>query len=223
VVLLRPEAAVQRAVSSQWQSGFDAADLYASHGCRIRVVTSLRQVPPPKEPGEIAVLHVAARMDMRGGGPYFDFSSNEFTERLGAKARGMDHQVIDCVRWLRGCPPGAEPLVVLDPPYPGSPFDVPWQIVLRNLFAAMLFAETVAPVIIATGVRTDGHRYIAPIARGIAAGQPLAVIAGRVRAGQGAVSYEPPAAADWGLDEDELADRATAVFAAPSAFTLPED
>ena len=125
------------------------------------------------------------------------------------------------MRWLRGCGPGTEPLVVLDPPYPGSPYDVPWQIVLRNLFAAMLFAEAVAPAIIATGVRTKGPDYIAPIAGGIVGRQPLAVIADRLRSGYGDRPYAELADANWGFAEDELARRATAIFAAPSAFTLP--
>jgi cellulose synthase operon protein C len=220
-VLLRPEADVESVVSSQWQSGFDAADLYTSSGFRVQIVSSLRQIPLPTEPNDIAVLHVAARMDMRGAGPYFDFSSDELGERLGSKSRGTDVGVTDFVRWLRGCGPGTEPLVVLDPPYPGSPYDVPWQIVLRNLFAAMLFAEAVAPAIIATGVRTKGPDYIAPIAGGIVGRQPLAVIADRLRSGYGDRPYAELADANWGFAEDELARRATAIFAAPSAFTLP--
>jgi cellulose synthase operon protein C len=219
-VLLRPEAWVESAVSSHWDSGFDVTDLYAQFGFAVRTVQNLSEIQPPGDLGQIAVLHITGRMDIRGGAPYFDFSPADMQDRLGFKARGTDVRPKDIGRWLRGCRPGAEPVVVLDPPYPGSPYDVPWQLVLRNMFAATLFAEAAAPAIVATGVRSIGAPYMLPIAGGIASGTSLSLIAAALRATPGATSREL-AGADWSVADDALAARATAVFAAPSAFTLP--
>jgi hypothetical protein len=229
VILLRPEAYVESSVASHMDSGFDVADLYVPYGLDVQNVTSLLDIPPVTDRDQIAVLHVAARMDMRGGGPYFDFSPAEMLERMGSKARGTDVWPKDIARWLRGCRPGREPLVVLDPPYPGSPYDVPWQLVLRNLFAATLFAEAAAPVIIATGVRAGGASYIPPIAHCIKDGEPLAVMADALRLQEDFANhnvqytfaeFDWTADADWMSEADGLAAQATAIFAAPSGFTL---
>lgn len=222
VVVLRPEAAVESKITSHWDSGFDAAHLYAAAGFRVQDVTSLADVAPAEYGDPVRILHVTARMDFGSTGPFFDFSAAELQERLGSKARGTDVHPKNIVRWLRGCVPGQEPLVVLDPPYPGSPFDLPWQLVLRNLFAALLFSEAAAPAIIATGVQTVAP-YIGAIALDVAAGRPLAEIASGLRPSRADGSPgQPPA--NWALADDELAARATAIFAAPSAFTLtPED
>jgi hypothetical protein len=221
-VLLRPEAWVESTVSSHLASGFDVTDLYAQAGFAVQIVQSLLEIPPQISRAQIAVLHVTGRMDIRGSAPYFDFSPADMADRLGFKARGTDVRPKDIARWLRGCSPGSEPLVVLDPPYPGSPYDVPWQLLLRNMFAATLFAEASAPAIIATGVRFSGASYIPPIAHGIRSGEALAHIAADVRNMRG-ISTEEDASVDWGTADDALAARATAVFAAPSAYTLPAE
>lgn len=215
-VLLRPEASVESKVPSHSDWGFDVTDLYYQFGFSVRTVQTLLDTPPPTDRDQVAVLHVTGRMDMRGTAPYFDFSPVDMNDRLGFKARGADVRPKDIARWLRGCRPGLEPLVVLDPPYPGSSYDVPWQLVLRNMFAAMLFTEASAPVIIATGVRSSGASYMLPIAQAVRYGGPLAVLVAGLREGPGA----GPPGGDWGIADDALAARATAVFAAPSAFTL---
>ena len=223
VVVVRPEASVLNAVSSHTDYGYDVTDLYATHGFRVRVVhglgaeldTAVRGEPP-------AVLHVSARLDRRGSGPYFDLSPAETAERMESKARGADLKPKDVARWLHGCGPGREPLVVLDPPYPGSSYDVPWQLVLRNLFAATLVDEGHAPVVIATGVRETGGFYVDPIAAGVAQGLPLGTIVAQLRPPYDAATDDRLAEAGWKREADALAARATAVFAAPSAFTLPE-
>ena len=221
VIVVRPGAVVESKISSHWDSGFDVADLYTAAGFRVHDVTSLADVVPTTGRDQVRILHVTARMDMRGAGPFFDFSPMELQERLGSKARGTDIHPKHLVRWLRRCAPGQEPLVVLDPPYPGSPFDVPWQLVLRNWFAATLFSEAAAQAVIATGVQTSGP-YITPIARGIAEGLPLVSIADRLRSSHGGNVRlsQRSAPLDWAFANDALAAQATAIFAAPSAFTL---
>lgn len=223
--VLRPEPSVESVVSSHWDSGFDVADLYTGLGLRAMSGSHLAEITPQAGRDQVRVLHITARMDMRGAGPYFDFSPAEMPERLGSKARGTDIRPKDIGRWLRACSPGREPLIVLDPPHPGSPYDVPWQIVLRNLFAAMLFAEAGTPVIIATGVQTRGLDYITPIARGLTEKRPLASIASDLRSFRDApaehiLPSESLGDSTWGTVDDTRAAQATAVFAAPSAFTL---
>ncbi|MGV9870556.1 hypothetical protein [Rhodococcus koreensis] len=222
VVIVRPEASVLSAVSSHADYGYDVTDLYATHGFRVRVVHGLGSELDTAVRGESpAVLHVSARLDRRGSGPHFDLSPAETAERMEAKSRGADLKPKDVARWLRGCDPGREPLVVLDPPYPGSSYDVPWQLVLRNLFAATLVAEGHVPVVLATGVRKTGGFYVGPIAAGVAQGLPLATIVAGLRPPYDAQTDSQLAQAGWKEVADALAARATAVFAAPSAFTLP--
>jgi hypothetical protein len=222
VVIVRPEASVLSAVSSHADYGYDVTDLYATYGFRVRVVHGLGAELDTAVGGESpAVLHVSARLDRRGSGTYFDLSPAETLERMEAKSRGTDLKPKDVARWLRGCYPGREPLVVLDPPYPGSSYDVPWQLVLRNLFAATLVAEGHVPVVLATGVRKTGGFYVDPIAAGVARGLPLATIVADLRPPYDAQTDFQLAQAGWKEEADALAARATAVFAAPSAFTLP--
>ena len=175
VVIVRPDAYTESVVSSHTDSGFDIADLYTQHGFRVRGVEPVEiHKGGPLIVKSATVLHLTARLDMRGAGPYLDLSPVAVSERFWRKASGMDIRPRDVARWLRGCEPGREPLVVLDPPNPGSPYDVPWQLVLRNLFAATLFAEGGVPAIIASGLRTTGSPYVGAIAVGTASGRPLA-------------------------------------------------
>lgn len=223
-VLVRPDASVEKLVSSHSDSGFDVIDLYARFGFEVRTVSSLADIPPPKPLERVAVVHITGRMDLRGSEPYVDFSPVEVTDRLGWKERGTDVQARDVGRFLRDCIPGHEPLVVLDPPHPGSPWDVPWQLILRNMFAAALFADGSAPAVIATGVRALGGLYEVPIAQGIALGRPLAEIAAELRRESNALTASawrgPSGQPDWESADGVLAARATAVFAAPSAYPL---
>jgi hypothetical protein len=223
-VLVRPDASVERMVSSHSDSGFDVADFYARCGVEVRTVRSLADAPPPTPRERVAVVHITGRMGVHDSDPYVDFSPVEVAERLGWKERGTDIRPRDIGRWLRECVPGQEPLVVLDPPHPGSPLDVPWQLVLRNLFAAALFADGSAPAIIATGVRAFGGAYVVPIAQGVALRRPVGEIAAELRpeaAGPGVPARPAPSGQpDWGFVNDALAAQATAVFAAPSAYAL---
>jgi cellulose synthase operon protein C len=223
-ILLRPEALAARDAPSHEDWGFEAADLYRRVGFTVWTVRSLAEVPRPAAPEQVWVLHITARMDNRGTGPYFDFSPTETQERVGYKARGADVHPKDIARWLRACGPGREPLVVLDPPYPGSRFDVPWQLLLRNLFAATLFAEAVAPAIIGTGARATGPSYITELAQGVANGQPLARIAAALRSDRPRTrTHEDLIGAGWqaAASASDLAALATTVFAAPSAYATP--
>ncbi|QJY47944.1 hypothetical protein [Pseudonocardia broussonetiae] len=222
VVVVRPNALVESMVASHADSGFDVTHLYARHGFRARVIDRVDDADTDWLAilETASVLHITARLDMRSAGPYFDMSSAAVSERLRSKARPVDIRPADVARWLRGCMPGRIPLVVLDPPSPGSPFDVPWQLVLRNQFAATLFAYGV-PAIIATGLQMSGAPYIDAIAAGTANGWPLARIATAMRPPETFDDRRRLARGDWATDADQLAGRAVAVFAAPSAFTLP--
>jgi tetratricopeptide (TPR) repeat protein len=214
VLLVRPDASVESAVSSHSDFGYDISHLYAAYGFRVRVAHGL-----DARLGHPTVLHLAARVDLRGAGPYFDLSAAKAPERMGAKARGTDIHPTDVARWLRGCDPGREPLVVLDPPYSGSPYDLPWQVVLRNLFAATLFAEAQAPVIVATGLHTARISYVHAIASWVRERGPLAELARALRP-----LYDDTPARLVDLDPtnaDQYAELATAIFAAPSAIGPP--
>ena len=226
-VLLRPEAYAEGELSSHQDWGFDVTDLYRRAGFDVRTVSSLPDISPASQ-DQVSVLHVTGPMDMGGAGPYFDFSPTEARGRLASKLRAIDIYSNDIARWLQSFSPGQEPLVVLDPPYPGSRYDVPWQLVLRNLFAATLFANAIAPAIIATGVQASGVSYITPIARGIVNGKPLAEIAddlcsASLVAPSTSNWYEGADGVDWESAAGELAALATAIFAAPSAYTLPRE
>jgi tetratricopeptide (TPR) repeat protein len=221
-IVLRPDPLAERGTSSRGDWYVDAGDRYRRAGFQVRTVHSLPEVRSSAGRNQVSVLHVTARMDDRGTGPYFDFSPADAPDRMGYKSRGADVHPKDVARWLRACDPGLEPLVVLDPPYPGSRFDVPWQLLLRNYFAATLFAEAVSPAIIGTGVRDTGPTYITQLAQCVAEGSPLAEIAAALRPrladnGELAELIE----AGWQSQASKLAELATAVFAAPSAYALP--
>jgi hypothetical protein len=76
-------------------------------------------------------------------------------------------------------------------------------------------------VVIAAGVTRTGVQYVDDLAFGLREGASLAEIAQRLRPPYLAETDTDLASVGWGRTADELAARATAVFAAPSAFTLP--
>ncbi len=226
-VVLRPDPVAVGDGSRSAELGVDTADVYRLAGLEVTSAASLADLPSHRHELRVAVLHLSARMDMIGTDPHFDFSPTDSPDRLRRKALGHYVRPKDVARWLRGQTAGTEPLIVLDPPAPASPYDVPWQLWLRNLFAAALFTEASGATIIATGVHSASSRHLGTIANGVAGARPLAAIARGLRhtAGGGYLNragHRPRAGSDWGEAADELAAGATAVFAAPTAFTLPE-
>ncbi|AEV82927.1 hypothetical protein ACWT_1908 [Actinoplanes sp. SE50] len=196
----RLSAVVVQAVAgtSHEDYGYHVADLYQRCGYQVRSVPGLEQVLAD----EPAVLHVCGRLDYRDSGPHF---------RLGP---GSVLEPSDVVRLLRSGRPGREPVLVLDPPYPGSPYDVPWQIVLRNLFAAHVFAEGCVPAVLATGLIRSGGDYVLTIADGLAHGRsPLDLV--RAIRPAGVPDGRP---LDFKRDDELLAARSTTLFAAPTAL-----
>jgi cellulose synthase operon protein C len=82
----------------------------------------VKQVAPPE--GGIDVLHIAAPLRQRDGMPYLELSPVGHARRLASKARGSDLFPVRLARWLAGFEPGRAPLIVLDPPCPGSEVDI---------------------------------------------------------------------------------------------------
>ncbi|MGP3999399.1 hypothetical protein [Streptomyces sp. 8N706] len=216
VVLLRGAQRDSDALSSG-QEGLGAVPrrIYTAHDCAVEQWRSMRSVPnrwvvPP------AVVHVNAPLRLKGSLPYFDLSPVNRGERLSSKASGSDLDAGRLVNWLARFEPGTAPLVVLDPPFPGSPADIPYQLVLRNLFAAVLFASGVAPAVLGTGLVRRPHRQLDVLAQGIAADAPLLGVLEDLRA----VGAEPYglAGTEWG--DDRLATACTSLFAVPSMLHL---
>ncbi|GIE85183.1 hypothetical protein [Actinoplanes regularis] len=202
-VVLRAESTGPIAPSSHEDYGYHVADLYHRSGYQVRHSYDLRQAPAALADSP-TVLHVCARLDYRDSGPYFAFGG------------GADDTLepSDVVRWLRAGRPGREPVLVLDPPYPGSSYDMPWQIMLRNLFAAHVFAEACVPAVFATGLIRTGGGYVETIAAGIARGaSPLDAVRAIRPAGLPAGRT-----LDWKLDDALLAAQSTTVFAAETAL-----
>jgi hypothetical protein len=216
-IVICPSADVEQETSiGYWTVGYDIAEVYERHGYQVHTpdFRTLRTKGLP--PGPVTVLHLNARIHTVGGIPYLDLSGDERSRRLRTRSAGSDLRPRDVAALLRSYPPGAVPLVVLDPPFPGSEADVPWQLLLRNYFAALLFQEAAAPAILAAGLgRSGGLRGVRRLASGLAAAEPLMSVVHAIRAetagASGAVLAE---------DLDALAAHATAVFAAPSAVEL---
>ncbi|MFD9461588.1 tetratricopeptide repeat protein [Streptomyces sp. NPDC060027] len=126
---------------------------YRMHGFDVREIPSLAGLPTPK--GSPAVVHVRAPLRLKGGNlPCFELAATHLShgERLDRAAMGADLTPDRLAEWLARFEPGTQPLVVLDPPLPASPADIPLQVVLRNLFAATLFASGFAPAVLGTGL-----------------------------------------------------------------------
>jgi Caspase domain/Putative peptidoglycan binding domain len=96
----------------------------------------------------LRVIHVEAPFDVTASvGVRIDF---EVSSDRPPEAPFTPGQLDE---FLRSLPESdSKPLVILDPPMPGSPFDMVLQLFLRNAFAAELFRLGNAPVVLATGL-----------------------------------------------------------------------
>ncbi|WP_322761652.1 hypothetical protein [Frankia sp. Cr2] len=113
------------------------------------------------------ILHLRAPLAMIGDSPCLDFSADGPHRRPAGGIRGTDVRPRAVASWIAECEPGTAPVVVLDPPQPGSPADFHSQLLLRNLFAALLFQEAATPVVVATGLEL---RHSIAVARALAKG-----------------------------------------------------
>ncbi len=206
--------AADNAVASFQLPGFDVAHGYLAHGFRVRDVArmdlsnaGLRLAPPP------AVLHLSTPLGMAANTPYLDITGIEANRRPGTRVGDLRIRPRDVAAWMRGCEAGHEPLVVLDPPHPGMSADLPWQLLLRNLFAALLFQQAAVPVVVATGLGDGTSRNVVDnLAEGLRTSRSAMSVIRVIRQNAG---REPVGAGD-----DAFASRATAVFAASSALEL---
>lgn len=203
------------------------AKIFESHGCTVRRLRAPAALPPPRK-GPPALLHVCAPLRLKSGSiPYFDLSPAGLShgDRLKSKASGSDLEPSRLVEWLAGFVPGTQPLIVLDPPRPASPADIPLQLVLRNLFAATLFASGIAPAVVGCGlIRTPLHQTTL-LAQAIAEEQPLHELHRALRSAPtgGSQPTSPvtiPEGVDWGQDVIETL--SAALFATPAALRTPE-
>ncbi|MYU21819.1 tetratricopeptide repeat protein [Streptomyces sp. SID8352] len=183
-----------------------AQHAYSRAGFVSMVTASLGRT---RQSGTPRVLHIAVPLAQIGQAPCLDFGS-EHTPYPGGTRVGPGELAEVLSRFA-----GRPPLVVLDPPCPGSPADIPHQLVLRNLFAAQLFASGTAPVVLGTGLYRRTHAYQVVLARALAAGEPLLEIARLLRHG---VPRDEPAgpASSLAWDDDSMAAAMTALFIAPS-------
>ncbi|WP_425825664.1 hypothetical protein [Streptomyces fractus] len=161
------------------------------------------------------VLHIAAPLRERDGMPYLDFSPPGHARRLESKARGSDLFPSQLARWLAGFEPGSTPLVVLEPPCPGSEVDLHVQLSLRNLFAAQLFRLGDCPAIVCTGLFPEGGlEHVIAFYQALSEEAP---VAHAVRAMRSAIGVaEEDRGTTFETNEDAL--RATALYAASSAL-----
>jgi len=172
----------------------------------------VKQVAPPA--GGIDVLHIAAPLRQRDGMPYLELSPVGHARRLASKARGSDLFPVRLARWMAGFEPGRAPLIVLDPPCPGSEVDIGVQLMLRNLFAAQLFSHGQCPAIVCTGLFPGGGLdHAIGFYRALSERRPLAEAVGELRT---APTGSAPRGTSFASDDD--ARRAIALFAAGSAL-----
>ncbi|MFJ9095328.1 hypothetical protein ACIRIR_27965 [Streptomyces globisporus] len=137
-----------------WTARQPLSEIYETQGCEPMQLFSSAALPPPRK-GPPALLHVHAPLKLKSGStPYFDLSPTglSHSDRLDSKVSGSDLDASRLVQWLAGFDPGTQPLIVLDPPRPSSPADIPLQLVLRNHFAAALFASGLTPAVIGAGL-----------------------------------------------------------------------
>ncbi|MFB7615911.1 hypothetical protein [Kitasatospora sp. NPDC056181] len=207
VVIVAPSSDVQyESRGSHLLSGVDLADVYASRRFEITLAESVDSLRRPGSPPRL--VHVSAPLESTAAEPYFDLSSARQAEsRVSTRSRGFDLSAPTLARWLRDAP---DCLVVLDPPMPGSPRDIPEQLIGRNLFAAQLLAELPAAAVIGIGL-DEYHAYRSAdlIASAVAEARPLA------EAFRELVLYR----SQPGLTGLELlAAAGTALFAAPATY-----
>lgn len=173
----------------------------------------VRHLPAPA--GGVDILHVAAPLRQRDGMPYLELSPAGHARRLASKARGSDLFPLQMSRWLAGFEPGRIPLVVLDPPCPGSEVDIGVQLTLRNLFAAQLFCHGYCPAIVCTGLFPEGGLdHVIGLYQELSEGRPLAYAVRDLRA-----APAKPSSHGTTFETDDDARRAIALFA--SGSTLP--
>lgn len=166
-------------------------------------------------PEEVDILHVAAPLRQRDGMPYLELSPAGHARRLASKARGSDLFPAQLSRWLAGFEPGRRPLIVLDPPCPGSEVDIHVQLTLRNLFAAHLFRLGDCPAVVCTGLFPEGGlEHVIGFYQSLSDQDPVAYAVRKLRATSAA------GAEDRGVtfEDDDDARRATALYAAGSSL-----
>ncbi|WP_406405093.1 hypothetical protein OH805_38305 [Streptomyces sp. NBC_00879] len=203
------------------------AAIYEARGCDVRQLLTPTALPPTRK-GPPAIVHVSAPLRLKSGStPYFDLAPVDLNhiDRLESKASGSDLDPGRLVEWLAEFEPGTQPLVVLDPPRPSSSADIPLQLILRNLFAARLFASGVAPAVVGIGlVRTASHQTEV-LAASVVQDIPLLDLYEALRR-EGAVTADLSRSllkrkdADWG--DDALESASASLFAAPTALGLPD-
>ncbi|WP_322781112.1 hypothetical protein [Frankia sp. Cas4] len=160
-----------------------------------------------------AILHLRAPLAMIGDSPCLDFSADGPHRRPAGGVRGTDVRPREVASWIAECEPGTAPVVVLDPPPPGSSADFHSQLLLRNLFAALLFQQAVAPVVVAAGLEL---RHSKQVTRALAEGLRGQVdVLAAIRDLRERVW---PASVPASGDVNRWAARTTAVFAATSAL-----
>ncbi len=215
VAVVRPGFwAVDEAAVSLRLPGSDVAHGYVEQGFRVRDIArmdmsnaGLRLAPPP------TVLHLSTPLGMAANTPYLDIAGIEANRRPGRRVGDLRIRPRDVAAWMRGYESGHEPVVVLDPPHPGMSADLPWQLLLRNLFAALLFQQAVVPVVVATGLGDGTSRDVVDnLAEGLRMSRSAMSVIRAIRQNAG---REPA-----GTGDDAFASRATAVFAASSALEL---
>ncbi|MFB7372002.1 hypothetical protein ACFC0D_19405 [Streptomyces sp. NPDC056222] len=216
-VIVRPSSAIQsQSRGSHEAFGVDVADIYASHGFDIRSVGSVHLDRPNPWVPRASVVHVTAPLEAIGRSPYLDLSPSYSESRFELKSRGADLSAGSLAGWLGMMEPGSSPLVVLDPPFPGSSADIPEQLLRRNLFAAQFFTELPTAAVLCMGLSMyETYPAVDHLAEGVAEGRSLAAMVAGLRARSARDSAAGPGRPDW------LAARAIALFAAPTTYTLP--
>ena len=206
------------AASGSAPSARSVLGAYKAHGLAPQKIRSLQGLPKQQPP--LAVIHVSAPLRLIGGAtPCFDLSSAELShdERLSRTARGANLEPDQLIDWLRLFEPGTQPLVVLDPPRPGSPADIPLQLVLRNLFAATLFASGHVPAVLGVGLlRGTGKQQRDMVARAVREDSPLLRLCSDLRR----LADRPDRRTRWG--EDTLEHHCVSLFASPAALHVSE-
>ncbi len=167
-----------------------------------------------------AILHLRAPLVMIGDSPCLDFSADSPHRRPAGGVRGTDVRPREVASWIAECEPGTAPVVVLDPPPPGSSADFHSQLLLRNLFAALLFQQAVAPVVVAAGLEL---RHSKEVTRALAKGlrRQAEGLRRQVDVLAAIRDLREPVWADSLPESGDLhgwAARATAVFVATSAL-----
>ncbi|MEJ8811902.1 peptidoglycan-binding domain-containing protein [Variovorax ureilyticus] len=171
VLLITPHAdvqvAAQRGLSA---SGTDLAQLYLQHGLKCDVL----EVPDPSRLREMlgahpSVIHIAAPISQSRSSRELGLQFAAGYEDLGSQGFGAS----PLARFIAERPPEAGmPLVIVDTPRPYSRDETFRQLLLRNAFAAQLFAYGPLPTVIATGLGMPGEQRVLSerLTRGIAEG-----------------------------------------------------